>query len=76
MWFWAERSDNLKSSLTPAHWALVVVLVSLPLVLVILNIGPGRWINEAQDSVIGGHSIEWSVLMVLLLEFLLIGVTG
>ena len=66
----------MKSSLTPAQWALVVILAGPPLALVIFNCGPGRWINEFQNSIIGGHSLSLSCLFVLLLESLLIGVIG
>jgi hypothetical protein len=65
-----------KKPLTPLQWVAVVLLAGPPLVLVIFNVGPGRWINMTQDSVIGGHSLSLSFLAVLLLEFMLIGVVG
>lgn len=65
-----------KKSLTPLQWAMVILLAGPPLALVIFNIGPGRWVNTVQDSVIGGHSPDLSFLAVLLLEFILIGIVG
>jgi hypothetical protein len=65
-----------KKPLTPLQWVAVILLAAPPLVLVIFNIGPGRWINTAQDSVIGGHSLSLGFLAVLLMEFILIGVVG
>lgn len=62
--------------LTPLQWVAVALLAGPPLILVLFNIGPGRWINSAQDSVIGGHSVSLSFLAVLLLEVILIGVLG
>jgi hypothetical protein len=65
-----------KQSLTPKQWIAVALLAGPPLVLVIGNFGPGRWMNEAQDAVIGCHSLSLSVLAVLFLEFVLIGVVA
>lgn len=65
-----------KPSLTPLQWFMVALLAGPPVVLVIYSVGPGRWINAVQDSVIGGHSLELSVLAVLGLEFLLLGVVA
>jgi hypothetical protein len=65
-----------KKTLTPLQWLAVALLAGPPLVLVIFNVGPGRWINRAQDSVIGGHSISLSFLAVLSLEFLLIAIVA
>ena len=63
-----------KPRLTPWQWTGVVLLAGPPLTLVICDIGPGRWMNAAQDAVIGGHSLSLSVLAVLSLEFALIGI--
>jgi len=65
-----------KQPLTPKQWLAVVLLAGPPLALVIGNVGPGRWMNEAQDAVIGRHSYSLSVLAVLALEFALIGVVA
>ena len=65
-----------KKPLSPLQWVAVASLAGPPLVLVIFNIGPGRWINAAQDSVIGRHSLSLSFLAVLMLEFMLIGAAG
>lgn len=60
--------------LTPLQLVAVALLAGPPLILVLCNIGPGRWVNEMQDSVLGGHSLSLSVLAVLFLEFVLIGI--
>lgn len=65
-----------KPRLTPWQWVAVALLAGPPLVLVLGNVGPGRWMNAAQDTVIGGHSLSLSVLAVLLLEFGLIWVVA
>jgi hypothetical protein len=62
--------------LTPKQRVAAILLAAPPLVLVIGNIGPGRWINAAQDAVIGGHSLSLSFLGVLLMEFILIGIVA
>ena len=65
-----------KQSLTPKQWIAVILLAGPPLVLVIGNIGPGRWMNEAQDAIINRHSLCLSVLAVLFLEFVLIWIVA
>jgi hypothetical protein len=50
-------------------WIAAALLSGLPLVSVLFDLGPGRWLNTAQDAVIGGHYYELSFLAVLLLEF-------
>jgi hypothetical protein len=65
-----------KPPLTLKQWVAVVLLAGPPLVLVICNIGPGRWINAAQDAVIGRHSLSLSFLAVLGLEFALLGIVA
>jgi len=62
--------------LTPLQWFVVALSAGPPLVAVICSVGPGRWINAVQDSIIGGHSLELSVLVVMGLEFLLLGVVA
>lgn len=58
------------------QWALVVVLVGPPLILVLCDIGPGRWLNAVQDKIIGGHSLKLSFLVALLLELVLIAIVA
>jgi hypothetical protein len=65
-----------KQSLTFKQWIAVALLAGPPLVLVIGNIGPGRWMNLAQDAVIGRHSLSLSILAVLFLEFVLIWIVA
>jgi hypothetical protein len=65
-----------KPRLTPLQLVAVVLLAGPPLTLVFCDIGPGRWMNAAQDSVIGGHSFSLSFLAVLFLEFALIGIVA
>ena len=55
---------------------LVVLLASPPIILVFLNMGPGRWANGIQDLVIGGHSFSLSFLAVLSVEFVLLAVVA
>src|SRR5262245_20855691 len=64
----ATHMNAANSVLTARQWIVVVLLAGPPLASVLFNVGPGRWINSAQDAVIGGHSLELSVLAVLLLE--------
>jgi hypothetical protein len=63
-----------KPRLTSLQWVAVVLLAGPPLILVFCDVGPGRWVNAAQDAVIGGHSLSLSFLAVLSLEFALIGI--
>jgi hypothetical protein len=65
-----------KPRLTPLQWVAVVLLAGPPLTLVFCDVGPGHWLNAAQDAVIGGHSFSLSFLAVLLLEFALIGIVA
>ena len=65
-----------KQSLTLSQWVAVVLLAGPPLVSVLCDVGPGRWVNAGQDAVIGRHSYSLSVLAVLLLEFGLIWVVA
>jgi len=65
-----------KLTLTPSQWVAVILLAAPPLVSVLCDVGPGRWVNAAQDAVIGGHSYSLSVLAVLLLEFGLIWIVA
>lgn len=65
-----------KPRLTPLQWIAVVLLAGPPLILVFCDVGPGRWMNAAQDAVIGGHSRSLSSLAVLLLEFALLGIVA
>ena len=62
--------------LTPSQWVAVVLLAGAPLILVLCDIGPGRWMNAGQDAVIGRHSFSLSFLAVLLLEFALIWIVA
>jgi len=62
--------------LTSLQWVAVVLLAGPPLTLVFCNVGPGRWMNAAQDAVIDGHSLSLSFLAVLFLEFALIGIVA
>jgi hypothetical protein len=62
--------------LTVGQLVVVVLLAGPPLVLVLFNVGPGRWMNAVQDAVIGGHSLELSILAVLILESVLLWVVG
>ena len=57
------------SNLTASQAFFIVLLAAPPLVAVLFDIGPGRWINALQDRVLNGHSLEVSVLGVLGLEF-------
>ena len=66
----------VKPRMTPLQWVAVVLLAGPPLALVFCDVGPGRWMNAAQDAVMGGHSLGLSVLAVLLLEFVLIGIVA
>ena len=48
-------------------WLFVVFFAGFPVVSVIGEIGPGRWANELQDALLGGHSGKLSVLAVMFL---------
>ena len=65
-----------KFDLTPLQWLLVILLAAPPVVLVIGEIGPGRWANELQDALFGGHSGKLSVLAVMFLEFTCLAVVA
>jgi hypothetical protein len=65
-----------KSHLTAGQRVAVALLAGPPLVLVLCDIGPGHWINTAQDALIGGHSLSLSFLAVSLLEFVLLGLVA
>jgi len=58
------------------QWVAVALLAGPPLTLVFCDVGPGRWMNAAQDAVIGGHSLSLSVLAVVFLEFALLGMVA
>jgi hypothetical protein len=55
-------------------WLFVVFFAGFPVVSVIGEIGPGRWANELQDALLGGHSGKLSVLAVMFLEIACFGI--
>jgi hypothetical protein len=65
-----------KPRLAGLQWVAVALLAGPPLTLVFCDVGPGRWMNAAQDAVIGGHSLSLSVLAVVFLEFALLGMVA
>ena len=44
-------------------WLFVVFFAGFPVVSVIGEIGPGRWANELQDALLGGHSGKLACLL-------------
>jgi len=56
-------------NLKPWQLLIVILLAGPPVVSVIAEVGPGRWVNELQDELLGFHSGKLSVLAVLGMEF-------
>lgn len=61
-----------KANLTLGQAIALILLNAPPAILVIFDIGPARWVNRAQDTIFGWHSLELSFLAMLLLEILCI----
>lgn len=68
---------NKRANILQAKIVIAIILVGCPpLASVLFNIGPGYWANTVQDRMLGGHSLEISLLAVLFFEFACFGVVA